>query len=512
MTASHRSTSVSSVRGLFVPAGFAVALALLAVLQFAGQDLLLRACLGAAGVLAAWTLMLATRAHRSGRALTYQIQIHRHHWVQALAQGTVYAWWGWHESLVYAFMPLLLAQVLFAYGVEALLTWSRRDTYRLGFGPLPVVGSINLFLWFRPDHFHWQFALILVGYLGKELIRWQRDGRSAHIFNPSSFPLALCAGVLVALGASDITFGQFIANSQHDPPFIYLVIFLAALPGQILFGVARMTLAAVVTMVAVGWVYLQFTGTYFFYDAYIPVPVFLGMHLLFTDPSTSPRSERGRFLFGVLYALAIMALYVLLTRATIPTFYDKLLPVPILNLMVRGIDRLVRKRRDASAGPSRLLQGATGHVVWSGAWTVIFLALWSMRALGDRHPGQYLPFWREACSEGSARACDYLGFLTLTYCNNGSGWACNELGAARATGPQDREALFRRGCDLGFSLACDNQSSSTDPAARLTRGPPALGDLPVVLRGTKPPLSERDPDRLRAIACEQGWSEVCPPA
>ena len=42
--------------------------------------------------------------------------------------------------------------------------------------------------------------------------------------------------------------------------------------------------------------------------------------------------------------------------------------------------------------------------------------------------GQYLPFWQEACESGNERACRYEAFLTLTYCNNGSGWACNEAG------------------------------------------------------------------------------------
>lgn len=53
------------------------------------------------------------------------------------------------------------------------------------------------------------------------------------------------------------------------------------------------------------------------------------MHLLFTDPSTSPRTELGRIIFGALYGLSTVALYVLLGKAGLPTFYDKLLQVPI---------------------------------------------------------------------------------------------------------------------------------------------------------------------------------------
>ena len=67
-----------------------------------------------------------------------------------------------------------------------------------------------------------------------------------------------------------------------------------SLPGQLLFGVARMTLSAVVTLYLISLAHLQLTGTYLFFDSHIPLPVFLGMHLLFTDPSTSPRSAPAR--------------------------------------------------------------------------------------------------------------------------------------------------------------------------------------------------------------------------
>ncbi len=57
-------------------------------------------------------------------------------------------------------------------------------------GPFPVIFSINLFLWFKPDWFYFQFLMVALGFAAKELIRWDKDGRRAHIFNPSSFPLA----------------------------------------------------------------------------------------------------------------------------------------------------------------------------------------------------------------------------------------------------------------------------------------------------------------------------------
>ena len=74
-----------------------------------------------------------------------------------------------------------------------------------------------------------------------------------------------------------------------------------------------MTMSAVVTVMLFNLAYMWIFGTYFFIDAYVPAAVFLGMHLLFTDPSTSPRTELGRIMFGVLYGLVAAGIVVALT-------------------------------------------------------------------------------------------------------------------------------------------------------------------------------------------------------
>ena len=96
------------------------------------------------------------------------------------------------------------------------------------------------------------------------------------------------------MGATDRTLGLEIATTLFYPPHMYVAIFLVALPGQMLFGVATMTISAVLTACAFGVAFQAVTGSYYFFDAYVPIAVFLGMHLLFTDPSTSPRLESGR--------------------------------------------------------------------------------------------------------------------------------------------------------------------------------------------------------------------------
>ncbi len=468
--------------------------------------------IGAGTVLLIWSLFLHASARRAHRTLTIVFDVRRQHWLQACAQGSVLLYWGWHARIVYTFLPFIVAQLIFAYAFDALLQLSRRDRYALGFGAFPIIFSINLFLWFRLDWFYLQFAMIAVGYLAKELIRWNRDGRSAHIFNPSSFPLAVAAVALLLTGKSNITYGYIIANTQFDTHFMYPVIFLVALPGQIFFGVARMTLAAVVTLYTISLVYFATTGTYLFYDTHIPVPVFLGMHLLFTDPSTSPRGELGRLMFGMLYAVGTALCFVLLSASGVPTFYDKLFPVPLMNLMVRGIDRLTRQGGLAALDPARLgrtLSPRARNAAFTALWAVLFAGLYSVQGVGDKHPGQYLPFWQQACQVGNERACRYAANLMVVYCNSGSGWACNEVGIRRLESGQSGESEFERGCDLRFAPACTNLKRTPNAAEPTARDKPPLAELPLVLRGTKPPLRERDPAKLYAIACEQGWKELC---
>lgn len=503
-----------------LPLAFAAALLALSLIPPVQQNPnLLWSFVGAAGVLLAWTVVLYEKSRRSERTLRLEVAFRKHHWVQACAQIGVFAWWGWYVAGVYAYVPLLVAQLLFAYGVESLLNWSRRDTHSLGFGPFPIILSINLFLWFKEDWFYWQFALIAVGYLGKELIRWNRDGRSRHIFNPSSFPLGLASLVLILLGATDITWGVEIATTQFNPPHMYLVIFLVALPGMLLFGVTSMTMAAVVTTYLFSLAYFKTTGTYYFFDSFIPLPVFLGMHLLFTDPSTSPRTESGRILFGIIYGLGTVACYALLSSAGLPRFYDKLLPVPIMNLMVRRIDILARSGSLRFLDPSGIgaaLTPARRRIAYTSVWAGIFMVLSAVQGVGDRHPGQYFPFWEETCEAGNVRACDHVADMQIDFCGRGSGWACNEWAIYLVEHERPNRAMewFDRACELGFEPGCTNAERAgagrgTGVPTDLARGEPPLSELPIVARGSKGPMRESDPARVQALACERGWSEWC---
>ncbi len=498
-----------------LPLALALVLLALAFVDSAPQNAaLLFSFFGAAIVLAVWNIALLVSARRAGRTLMLEIVLRRQHYLQACAQVAVFVYWGWYWREVYNSVHLIVAQLLFAYAFDMLLGWSRRDTYTLGFGPVPVILSINLFLWFKPDWFYFQFLMVALGFAAKELIRWDKEGRRAHIFNPSSFPLAIFSLALVLTGRSDLTWGQEIASTQFYPPHMYLMLFLVGLPGQLFFGVTTMTLSAVVTTYLFGLLYYAATGVYFFYDSYIPIAVFLGMHLLFTDPSTSPRTDLGRMIFGALYGLSTVALYEVLGRSGVPTFYDKLLQVPILNLSIMLIDRAARSRPlrafDLEA-LGRWLMPRQRHLAYMSMWALVFSGMSAVQAVGDDHPGQWLPFWQRACEAERPFACRYLGDMQAGFCNRGSGWACNELGILQARRELDHAGAIesmRRGGELGFSPACLN----ADTAARAGKGEsgaPALQDYPIILRGSKGPIIERSPAALSALACREGWMEQC---
>jgi len=475
---------------------------------------LLWSSLGPGLVLLAWSVVLLLSAARAERVFTLAIALRPQHYVQACAHVSIFLYWGWYWPPVYEFAPQIVAQLLFAYAFDVLLTWSRRDVYVLGFGPFPIILSTNLFLWFKQDWFYLQYLMIAVGFAGKEFIRWNKDGRQAHIFNPSSFTLTVFSLALILTGTSGSTWGQDIAITQFYPPHMYLFLFLIALPGQFLFGVTTMTMSAVLTTYLFGVGYYAATGTYFFFDSYIPIAVFLGMHLLFTDPSTAPRTELGRMIFGALYGLSTVALYALLGAAGLPTFYDKLLQVPLLNLSIRWLDRVVRReplrRFDPAALRPSLAPGGR-HLAYIGVWALVFAGMSAAQGVGDRHRGQGIPFWKQACGQDRAGACEYLMQLHATYCRAGSGWSCNELGILQADEQQDRSAAaasIRQGCELGFEPACANAAAVTGGGLWAT-GPPPLAELPIVLRGSKGPIADRSPKSLYARACDQGWPDTC---
>src|SRR5205823_3634900 len=149
------------------------------------------------------------------------------------------------------------------------------------------------------------------------------------------------------------------------------------------------------------------------------------------DPATAPRTELGRMIYGALYGASAVVVYGLLDLVGQPTFYDKLLAVPLLNLSVRALDRLASSPALARFDPAALASGLTGrrrNLAWMLLWAVVFAGIDAAEGVGDTHPGNRLPFWRKACKEERRNACRNVIIMESNFCAFGSGWACNEMG------------------------------------------------------------------------------------
>ncbi len=469
---------------------------------------------GAVIVLLAWIIVLYLRLRREHASRTFQTMLRPQHYVQALVQLAVFAYWGWHWRPVYEFGTLLAAQLIFAYVFDMLLAWSRRETYTLGFGPFPIIFSINLFLWFRDDWFYLQFLMVGIGFLGKEFVRWKREGRTVHIFNPSAFSLGLFSLVLIATGTTNLTWGQEIASTLTLAPMIYLYLFLLGLIVMYFFSITLVSGAAAMVLFGLSALYTSLTGVPYFLDSEIPAAVFLGLHLLVTDPSTSPRSRAGKLVFGGLYGLGVFGLYSLLGAYGAPTFYDKLLAVPLLNLSVRGIEALILVIRRNRAIKLLRLDWAplVLNPVHMAVWIIFFGSMTAMGKTDGTHPGDSLPFWEQACAEDRPTACNRLIQLEASYCGDNSAWACNELGGHYRQGEivsSDADlalGYFSRACELRFQPACVNL---LDPGSFRRINPRAL-DLRLLLREGGQNLMEMTEPELYERACVQhDWDFAC---
>lgn len=507
--------AASPVRqGLWMPPALAFGLVAISfVSRVRETPALMGSFWGAALVLLIWQVVLLWRSRRESAASPLRFGLHPHHYVQAVVQLVILAYWGWYWPPVYEFAWLLAAQLLFAYAFGMLLAWSRRQAYALGFGPFPIIFSMNLFLWFRDEWFYLQFLMIAVGLLGKEFVRWNRDGRSVHIFNPSAFSLGLFSVVLIATGTSDLTWGGAISTTQGIGPHMYGVLFLVGLVVMYRFSITLVAGSAAATLFGLSALYAGWTGVPYFVDSEIPTPVFLGLLLLITDPSTSPREPLGKVVFGGLYGVGLFALYALLGAIGVPSFYDKLLCVPFLNLSVRRIDRVVgfllaRARWTRWIPEWAPVRSNLAHI---GAWVILFGAMTALGKTDGKHTGDQVPFWLRACEDDRRHACDLVVQIESSFCTDNSGWACNELGGHYLSGeivaPDSERALayLSRGCQLRFQVACVNL---LEPGT-FRRAAPRIPDLRLLLREGGRDLIEMSEPELYARACDHEWSFAC---
>jgi len=183
----------------------------------------------------------------------------------------------------------------------------------------------------------------------------------------------------------------------------------------------------------------------------------------------------------------------------------------MIQLIDRAAGSQVLRWFDPS-GFGRPLVGRQRHLAYITVWTIVFAMMSAVQGVGDKHPGQFAPFWQEACRKDRPHACAYLAGMLANFCRQESGWACNALGILQAEHERDRiaaAAWLESGCDVGFLPACGNVNRLIAGSGTAQTASPTLQDYPIILRGSKAPITDRTPSALYTLACSEGWPDTC---
>ena len=198
-----------------------------------------------------------------------------------------------------------------------------------------------------------------------------------------------------------------------------------------------------------------------------------------TDPATSSRKNFGKMIFGAAYGAGVFVIYGWLFSMGSPTFYDKLLCVPVLNLTVRALDRMSiavsawfnrqtpARQTGVIEGKLRPLQALSAwtprqaNFGFMGIWVALFGFMFATGYLGGKHPGSDPAFWEKSLLRGAHGSLPGPGphsrrtvpaelrsrLLRSGNTDDRREGSRNPIGAARS---------FGRACEIGLADACSS--------------------------------------------------------
>jgi len=334
-----------------------------------------------------WQGILYLRDSRNTFNFSVLWNLQKPHYYQIFFQGIIYLYWALYWDAVRSWAPLILAQIVLSYLLEGLLSWSRQRTWRLGFGPWPIVGSINLFFWFKEDVFYLQLLMIAATQLTKEFVTWNRNGRRIHIFNPSAIATGGTALVLILTDNFEIAVGADLINSFIAAPNFFEVLLIVGLVVQYLFSTTLVTFGTALSLSGI-FFGLRLVGLA--PQTPFDASVLIGFTLLITDPQTSPRNRVGKLLFGLCYGVGIFVTYGILRSLQQPSFFDKIMPVIVLNLLVTQFDSMGARISGCFSTESRTSRLLGNRFLHMAAYAALFVTV--LPSLKTRNPETYDPY------------------------------------------------------------------------------------------------------------------------
>lgn len=276
----------------------------------------------ALALLGAW--LLAVVIHLTARRRWSQVRLRfkATHLLPALLQVTIFAYWSSQVAEVSRQIPTILGQVALAYALDFLMGMTVRGSWDLTFGPLPIVLSTNLFVWFPPGFSYLAGAVIAIAIGSKWLVH--RAGR--HIFNPSALGIAVIGAGCLLLGKA-MPFLD-IAHLISEPPRMLALIVGLGCIAQARVPIVLITLSAALVLLG-----CKHAGLYHVVYPLWPA-ILIALVLLATDPATIPQGGVAKLLYGMTFGVLVWAVSAALDWRGESDFFGKVLPLPLVNLLV----------------------------------------------------------------------------------------------------------------------------------------------------------------------------------
>ncbi len=317
----------------------------------------------AAGLAVLLAVFVVRRAVRSGAPVLFELK-RRSHIMQMLTQSTLFAYWSIYFSGVGVRLGWILPQLVLAFALDAITSMQTRREWRVGFGPLPVVFSINLGAWFG----EWgSIVTVVVAFLSRMLVRY----RGSHLLNPSA--AGLTVAMVLALFFPAFEFSTVFRKFALAPNMGELVALLSLVP-LLTFRLGLVSLGCGAALVL----------SKSFVDLGSPGLVFPTTLVTFTllagDPVTVPKRGWGRLLFGLFVGTGFHFVSVALSRAGRFDDLAKVLPVTVANLLVPAFDAFAVRFEESRLRFVRWL-ASPGTL----RWNVVHVACWFALVVQSRY-------------------------------------------------------------------------------------------------------------------------------
>lgn len=317
-------------------------------------------------------------------------------------------------------MPFVFYQIIFALTFDYLFTIWRGKAYHLHFYVIPMVLSINLFLWLLNEYSIIHLPIIIAGILIKTyVIRKDADGQFVHIFNPSFIVLSLTSLIIFAMGLNFINpnvYAVEIGYMYDTTPYFNIFVLCVGcitlwLPNSYLVSIGAYSIVMLLD---------QLSRTYLGYQLFTKLvsdSAMIAIMLGITDPKTSPKTSYGKLFFGVAYGLCFTFFnFLLAVSGPFDTYFAKIFAIPALNLFVGKFDTCFKSTTYLMGGYFRfrlasiLLFGSIftltySHLVTPSYPTLAYVTADRIRVAFGFEPFSLIGFWRSKPRVVSCPGC-----------------------------------------------------------------------------------------------------------